>query len=212
VIRGRRGSRPWREASYAVLDFETTGLDPARDHVLSYGVVPIEHGRVRIEGALYRVVHPPIPVPAESIRVHGIRPVELTTAPSLDEVAHELLDALEGRTLVAHAAMIELAFLGRLQKHGRRIRQAIDVIDLAAELAARDHDVPRVPSARLADLAAGFGIPVARTHHALGDALTTAQLFLVLATRLELLGAGRLRDLAGAGRSQFARGFLTRTP
>ena len=212
MIRGRRGSRPWREASYAVLDFETTGLDPARDHVLSYGVVPIEHGRVRIEGALYRVVHPPIPVPAESIRVHGIRPVELTTAPSLDEVAHELLDALEGRTLVAHAAMIELAFLGRLQKHGRRIRQAIDVIDLAAELAARDHDVPRVPSARLADLAAGFGIPVARTHHALGDALTTAQLFLVLATRLELLGAGRLRDLAGAGRSQFARGFLTRTP
>jgi len=212
VIRGRRGSRPWREASYAVLDFETTGLDPARDHVLSYGVVPIEHGRVRIEGALYRVVHPPIPVPAESIRVHGIRPVELTTAPSLDEVAHELLDALEGRTLVAHAAMIELAFLGRLQKHGRRIRQAIDVIDLAAELAARDHDVPRVPSARLADLAAGFGIPVARTHHALGDALTTAQLFLVLATRLELLGAGRLRDLAGAGGSQFARGFLTRTP
>ena len=212
MIRGRRGSRPWREASYAVLDFETTGLDPARDHVLSYGVVPIEHGRVRIEGALYRVVHPPIPVPAESIRVHGIRPVELTTAPSLDEVAHELLDALEGRTLVAHAAMIELAFLGRLQKHGRRIRQAIDVIDLAAELAARDHDVPRVPSARLADLAAGFGIPVARTHHALGDALTTAQLFLVLATRLELLGAGRLRELAGAGRSQFARGFLTRTP
>ena len=212
MIRGRRGSRPWREASYAVLDFETTGLDPARDHVLSYGVVPIEHGRVRIEGALYRVVHPPIPVPAESIRVHGIRPVELTTAPSLDEVAHELLDALEGRTLVAHAAMIELAFLGRLQKHGRRIRQAIDVIDLAAELAARDHDVPRVPSARLADLAAGFGIPVARTHHALGDALTTAQLFLVLATRLELLGAGRLRDLAGAGRSQSARGFLRRTP
>ena len=212
MIRGRRGSRPWREASYAVLDFETTGLDPARDHVLSYGVVPIEHGRVRIEGALYRVVHPPIPVPAESIRVHGIRPVELTTAPSLDEVAHELLDALEGRTLVAHAAMIELAFLGRLQKHGRRIRQAIDVIDLAAELAARDRGVPTARSARLADLAAGFGVPVARTHHALGDALTTAQLFLVLATRLELLGAGRLRDLAGAGRSQFARGFLTRTP
>jgi len=211
-MRLRRHSRPWREASFAVLDFETTGLDVARDYVLSYGVVPIERGRVRIEGALYRVVRPPIPVTAESIRVHGIRPVELTAAPSLDEIAHELLDALEGRTLVAHAATIELAFLGRLQKHGRRrVRRAIDVIDLAADLAARDRGVPTPRSARLADLAAGFGVPVARTHHALGDALTTAQLFLVLASRLELLGAGRLRDLAGA-RRPYERSFLRRAP
>ena len=213
MIRLWRDARHWREATFAVLDFETTGLDLAHDHVLSYGLVPVERGRIHMKGALYRVVRPPVPIPADSVRVHGIRPVELTAAPSLDEVAHELLDALEGRTLVAHAAMIELAFLGRLREHGRRrIRRAIDVIDLAAELAARDRNFLRVPSARLADLAAGFGMPVARTHHALGDALTTAQLFLVLATRLELLGAGRLRDLAGAGRSRFAGSFLRRTP
>jgi DNA polymerase III epsilon subunit-like protein len=51
-------------------------------------------------------------------------------------------------------------------------------------------------------------VPVVRTHHALGDALITARLFLVLATRLERLGAGRVPDLERAGSIQIARSFV----
>jgi DNA polymerase-3 subunit epsilon len=214
VRRLRQGLRPWRDTSFAVLDFETTGLDFVRDHVLSYGVVGVHSGRVTMRGAVYRVVRPPIELPSESIRVHGIRPDELVDAPPLGDVVDELVDAIGDRVLVAHAAAVELGFLRQLQeRYGvRAIRRAIDVLDLSDELAARNPDAAASGTGRLAALAEDNGVPVARTHHAFGDALTTAQLFLVLATRLERLGAGRLRDLERAGRSQFARSFATARP
>jgi DNA polymerase-3 subunit epsilon len=146
------------------------------------------------------VIRPPVAIiPAESIRVHGIRPQELADAPELEVVADELIRALEGRTLVAHAKSIELAFLERIYRdRGRRPpRRAIDVLDLAAALADR-RDEPQLQSQRLAFVADRFGVPVSRTHHAFDDALVTAQLFLVLATELEGLGMGRLRDLERA--------------
>jgi DNA polymerase-3 subunit epsilon len=143
---------------------------------------------------------------AASIRVHGIRPSELLRAPLLEDVADELIVALEGRTLVAFAATIELAFLTRLcrQLKRRGPRRAIDVVGLVA----RDRRPGGVRSWRLADLAEEYGLPVARTHHALGDALTTAQLFLVLASRMEGRGRSSVRDLERAGRSQFATSSL----
>ena len=210
----RRGWRSWRDTAFAVLDFETTGLDPARDHVLSYGVVRVEGGRVRLAGSLYRIVRPPVLLPPASIRVHGIRPADLEDAPLLGDVVDELDDALDGRTLVAHAAWVELGFLGRLRAlhGGLDFRSAIDVLDLAEELAARDPGAPVPRTARLPELAACHEVPVARTHHAFADALTTAQLFVVLATRLERLGAGGLRHLTQARRSQFARTFATAAP
>ena len=49
-------SRPWREAEFASLDFETTGLDRERDAVVSFGVVPVRQGRVVLGESLYREV------------------------------------------------------------------------------------------------------------------------------------------------------------
>lgn len=208
-----RGATSWREASFAVLDFEATGLDFSRDHVVSYGVVPIDGGRARLAGARYRVVKPPVPLSVASIRVHGIRPAELEDAPPLEDVLDELVRALDGRILVAHAAGVELGFLDRIRRrHGRpRVRRAVDVLDLADEVASLEPHMREPPSEHLAALASSYGVPVERTHHAFSDALTTAQLFLVLATRLERHGRGRVRDLLRAGRAQFARSSF-RTP
>ena len=44
--RRTRGSS-WREAGYAALDFETTGLDLRTDAVVSFGVAPVIDGRIR---------------------------------------------------------------------------------------------------------------------------------------------------------------------
>lgn len=207
------GWRAWRSAAYVALDFEATGLDLAVDHIVSYGLVPIERGRVRLSGALYGLVRPPIPLPEESIRVHGIRPRDLRAAPSLDAVARGLVDALAGRRLVAHAAWVELGFLEEVYRRvGRRSpRSAIDVLELAAELERRRRGSQPVPIS-LARLAATYGVPAQRTHHALTDAFTTSQLFLVLATQLERLGVRSVRDLERAGRPQNARSFVGGPP
>jgi DNA polymerase-3 subunit epsilon len=62
----------------------------------------------------------------------------------------------------------------------------------------RDGRLPRRPA--LAALASSLGLPVERPHDALADALTTAQVFIALATHLEALHTETVGSLARANR------------
>ena len=67
-------STPWRSAPFAVVDLETTGLDPRRDEIISYAVVPVTGGRVPVGDAIYGLVRPRRLPDERSIIVHGILP------------------------------------------------------------------------------------------------------------------------------------------
>ena len=180
----------WRDARCCVVDIEATGLDPRTDRVISYGAVPVTGGRVDAGDALYRLVNPGRDVPEESIVIHGILPDDLQSAPSGPEAFAPLAGMLDGRVMVGHASWVELAFLrGPLRRHGLRLRSAVDTAVLWRLLAIERSQ--RDPGYRsLAKIATELGLPVHRQHHALGDALTTAQVFLALATHLEPYGHG----------------------
>lgn len=195
---GRRSD--WREVPWAVVDLETTGLDAGADEIVSLAVVPVEGGRALPGAALYREVRPLRPHPDATVRIHGIRPADLEHAPSLDAVLDELLGALSGRLLVAHAAVVERGFLGpALASRGVRLRGEIaDTRELGRVWLAASEPGSVAPRLGLGELAAKLGLPAHRPHHALGDALTTAQVFLALATHLEHRGrlpVGRLLSL-----------------
>ncbi len=199
----------WRNVPYSVLDIETTGLNPRRDAILSIGMVDIESGRVRLDRQWYSLLKPPegMVVPAESLRIHGLLRREVARARSPEEVLPEILDRLMGRTLIVHFAPIDIDFLNRaLRDHwGIGLRgPAIDTVRLAQTIYHNErwttgHDGAQMATA-LSPLAQQAGIPIHNEHNALGDALTTAQLFLVQATRLEQLGGNSLRRLLKAGR------------
>lgn len=177
---------PWREAGYAVVDLETTGLDPKQDEIISFAAVPIDAGRIKVGAVSTLMIRPSRMPEAETIRIHGLRPQDLAEAPELRAVLDSVLEALTGRVLVAHAAWVERGFLsGALEEAGPRLRQpVVDTVALfrrAQGQGAMD-DEAIVP---LSDAARDLGLPVHRPHHADGDALTTAQLFLALATRLD---------------------------
>lgn len=184
-----------------MVDIEATGLDPRTDRVISYGAVPVTGGRVDAGDALYRLVNPERDVPEESIVIHGILPEDLRTAPTDPEAFAPLAGMLEGRVLVGHASWVEMAFLrGPLRRHGLRLRKAVDTAALWRLLEIERSQ--RDPGYRsLETIATGLGLPVHRRHHALGDALTTAQAFLALATHLEAHGQGTVRRLRGAERA-----------
>jgi DNA polymerase III subunit epsilon len=190
---------PWREASYCVADLELSGLDPRRHEIISFGALPIDDGRVRLEGALSGLVRPTRPLAEEAIRVHGLRAADLAGAPELAEALDPLLHAMAGRVLVAHHAAIERAFLGAaLRRVGVRLRgPVLDTAVLARVwLAERDGALPARMT--LEALARACGLPVHSPHTAIGDALTTAQLFLVAASQLDARRPETLRRLAGA--------------
>jgi DNA polymerase III subunit epsilon len=198
----------WRDASFASLDFETTGLDYRRDEIVSYGVVPVLHGRVVLRGAAHQLVAPAVPVSPSSVRIHQLLPRDLAAAPDVRRARGDLARRLERRFVLAWFAEVEIAFLGRIFGNGRRAwrRRTIDVRRLALVV----EDLPGDSRITLTAAAERLGVPVASPHDALDDALVAAQLFLVLATRLDRAGFGRVGQLLRLTRGGPGAGELER--
>jgi DNA polymerase-3 subunit epsilon len=220
------GRTPWREATFSVVDLELTGLDPAVHEIVSFATVTVAKGRIRLDDARYRVVRPRRMPDPDSIRIHGLRASDLAEALPLDQVLDELLAALTGRVLVAHVAAIETGFLApALGTCGLRLRNpVVDTASVAVELhrlrreppSFRGDDEPSraaISSPGLTELARSLGLPVHRPHHADGDALTTAQVFLALATHLEAftpVTVGALERISRAPRARVSLGSTLR--
>jgi DNA polymerase-3 subunit epsilon len=183
-------STPWREAEFRVIDLETTGLDPATDEIVSYATVAVAEGKVRPGDSHYQLIRPRHMPGPETIRIHGLLESDLAGAPPLEHALGGLIEAISGRPLVAHVAPVEKSFLGAaLATRGLELSNpVIDTAALAIELRRRSRfgfGARRGPPIGLADLARSLGLPVHRPHHADGDALTTAQVFIALATHLD---------------------------
>jgi DNA polymerase-3 subunit epsilon len=179
-----RGS--WREVSYCAIDVETTGLDLRRDSIVSIGSVGISAGRIVCRDSYYSLIRPACPISVASMCIHCLRPSDLENAPDAPAVGQEVARNLVGRIVIAHAAWIERAFLSRLLRQAG-LRFAAPVIDTAALARALGYaqggSHGREPSLEL--LARQLALPVYAPHHALGDAVTTAAVFLALATKAE---------------------------
>lgn len=189
----RARGQPWRQVELVSLDFEATGLDFDRDTIVSFGTVPVREGRIDIGAADYELVDPgevaPSPV---SITVHGLLPADLRGAQGLDAARASLGRLIERRFLVTWAGMVEAGFLNRMYGGGVRswMRRCIDARELMLAL----EEDPPAPFT-LASVAERLAVPVASPHHALDDALVTAQVFLIAAARLEARGVRTVREL-----------------
>jgi DNA polymerase-3 subunit epsilon len=177
---------PWAQVPYAVVDLETTGLDPKHDEIISFASIPIDLGRIVVRDVCTATIRPERMPPPETIRIHGLRPADLAGAPPLDQALDTIADAITGRVVVAHSAWVEREFLTRALK-GAGLKLRRPVLDTAA-LAVRVLGKPPPEKGRvlpLSESARKLGLPVHRPHVAEGDALTTAQLFLALASHLD---------------------------
>jgi len=190
----RRRSQAWRDATYWVLDVETGGLDPARNSILSVGMVPVREGVVKVGESFYSLIRSNADIDEESLAVHHILPGELAGAPAEEEVIAEIDARVAEGVVVVHFAPVDIPFLRRLYESCGRQWPKPDVVDTAA-LAARLDRLSSPLGAEAGDLGtlrARFGLPRYAAHHALSDALATAELFIVLRHHL---GARTLRDL-----------------
>lgn len=193
--RGLR-QRPWRGAEYVSLDFEATGLDLRHDRIISFGAVPIRGGRIDVGDALYQLVDPgERRPPAETVVIHGLRPMDLDGAPPEAAARETLRAVLQGRYLVGWFAGVEAGFLSLLfsSRIAPWVRRIIDTRDLLLMV-----DGPDAGELSLTEAASRHGVPVADPHHSLDDALVTAQLFLVLTSTLGASGVRTVGDLLAA--------------
>jgi DNA polymerase-3 subunit epsilon len=195
-------SPPWDSYVFWALDLETGGLDPKSDAILSVGMVPIREGAIRVGESWTSLVRPDPgnKIDPASITAHHLVPADVAKAPSLRDVLTAVDVRLRGAVLLVHQASIDVAFLKRAYASNGLAwpkLTVVDTVDLLMKVARRSllvdpsaQDVD--PELNLTQSRKANGLPDYGRHDALTDAISTAELFLVLRKRL---GAKRLRDL-----------------
>ena len=94
---------------FAVVDFETTGLSPAKgDRAIEIGLVHVAPDGT-LEDEHETLIHVDRSVGASW--VHHITARDLLHAPDFEGIAHELRDLLAGRVFVAHNVSFDSRFL-----------------------------------------------------------------------------------------------------
>lgn len=191
------------DLSFVVFDTETTGLRPeAGDRIVSLAGVRVRGGTVRRHETFDTLVDPGRRVPAESARVHGITDDMLVGAPPLERVLPAFLTFAGPAVLVGHEASFDLRFL---EPEARRLglpALAATRPILDTRLLSRSLHGPG-ESHRLEDVALRVGVPVTGRHSALGDALTTAEIFvrlLALIQKRGVLTLGQALDMIRGAR------------
>lgn len=157
---------------YAVVDVETTGLNPRfGDRVCEIGIVVARQGQ--IVDTFCSLVNPQRPISPGASAVNGISDEMVAAAPLFAEVAGDVQKRLEGNILICHNAPFDLGFLQVEYSRLGQVWQAGGVLDTLA--IARQFG--SFPSNSLGAIASHLGLNVAGAHRALGDALTTFQLW-----------------------------------
>jgi DNA polymerase-3 subunit epsilon len=158
------------EVPLAFVDLEMTGLDMARDRVVEICIERTVGGQ-RV--ALLSMLVDPGERVGGAAHVHGIDAAQVAGAPRFEAIAHEVLAALRGAIVVAHAAAWDVGFLDAECKRAGlalEVDHWLDTLVLARRSFA-------FPSYSLDALCRELAIDRGRAHRAESDVAAMRNLF-----------------------------------
>lgn len=160
--------------NFVAIDFETA--TNFRHSACAIGVVTVENGI--IIDKYYTLIQPPYnQYMWQTIQVHGIQPKDTINSPTFEDVFHEIIKRLEGKTLVAHNESFDRAVLiSTMHYYGYNYNN----YDLPNkwECTCKIYKDKGYKPAKLSSCCAKQGIELDH-HHALSDAEGCAQLYLM---------------------------------
>jgi DNA polymerase-3 subunit epsilon len=184
---------PAAAVRWVALDCETSGLDAARDRLLSVGAVAVRAGRIELADSFAARVRQQTPSAAENIVIHGIGGDAQLSGLPLQEVISDLAAQVGDAIPVGFHAPFDAEVLRR---HGFVARARwVDLAALAPGL------FPGRKAKRLDEWLGEFGIAAHARHDALGDAFSTAQLLLVALAEAKRQGIDTVEGLRAAQRA-----------
>ncbi|MEZ8097138.1 exonuclease domain-containing protein [Photobacterium swingsii] len=163
-----------------VIDFETNGLDPTKNTVLSIGWVEIKKGIIDLSTGHHYLVRSQSPITAHSATIHHLLPEQLNQAGLEENLAFsQLLKAMVGKVVIAHGCVVEKGFLGHhIQSHYQLPSLPVLWLDTLKIEQYCNQLRARKPDWRLASIRKAYHLPDYPAHHALMDAIATAELYL----------------------------------
>lgn len=180
--------RLFKDADFLVLDFETTGLSPKKNKVLSIGYTILSKQRIQLGKSSHFYIRHTDMIPDETVIIHHITEQDAANGIPIQEVFPFLLQQLSGKILVAHFADIEVGFL---QQIARSVYQtqlplvAIDTLQIAYQ--SKYKQSVHIPSdaLNLFTLREGYQLPRYKAHNAMTDAVATAELLLAQVSKMD---------------------------
>lgn len=179
--------------TFTVVDFETSGLNPESDHIVSIGWVHIIKNTIKLSSAQHYIIneptvesslseHPEVDHTARSL--HHILPEQQKTGISIEKAMERFFTSLPNSILIVHGATIEQRFLEQFfLSHQLPTLPIIWLDTLRIEQNTIQHNRYQ-RDFRLFSLRRQYKLPNYPAHHALVDAIATAELFLAQRKRL----------------------------
>ncbi len=177
--------------TYAVIDFETTGLSAGPDRIIEVGAVLVRDGQ--ITGTFSELMDPGFRIPSFITSLTGISDAMVRGRPKPEEVMPRLRAFLGDQVCIAHNASFDQRFFSaEMTLAGETHERPF----LCSMLLSR-RLVPEAASHKLGALVRHFRLPTPvgmQAHRALADALMTVELWKRLMSDLHIRLAGRQPD------------------
>ena len=171
LLESREFGEPFR--TFTAIDLETTSDDPETAEIVEVAAVRVENGNV--SAVFNTLVKPRGRIPAQATEIHGVRDVDVEGASPFEDIWPQLRRFCGSHVITAHNGYeFDFRILRRLVKEmGQRFDLCTyDTLPLACDLYSTSHT--------LLNLARTFDIDPGRSHSALADARTLAQVVLKL--------------------------------
>ncbi len=169
--------QPVASCTFTIFDLETTGFFPAiGDEIISIGAIKVKNFKIQYDEAFYTIVKPIGRIPKGIQDLTGLSEDILNKAEPFPVGISKFLDFCKGSILVAHPATFDIEFLKTTIKLWNLPNFSVNYVD--SHLLANE----QFQGLRnyLDELVVRFGIPERERHHALNDAIMTAEVFIKL--------------------------------
>ena len=167
------------------VDCETTSLNVRDAELLSIGAVKIRGQRILSSESFYVLVRPERKPDAGNVRIHGLRPRDVSDGLAPQDAITRLLDFIGGRPLVGYYLEYDVAILNKYVQPLTGIKLPNRQIEVSGRY--YDYKLRQNPDSnvdlRLATLVDDLRVPALPRHDALNDAITASMLYLALKKR-----------------------------
>lgn len=170
---------PYTGDEIVAIDCETTGLDTKVAELVSIAAVRIKGDRVLTSDSLDLRLQRPDTLNGDSIKIHRLRGVDLRGGEALCDALEAFIEFVGNRPLLGWCVDYDLAVINR----HLRPRFGFDLPNVCLDMAQlymremrRTRPQPEPPM-RFEAVAKALDVPVMGRHTALGDAVTTALMY-----------------------------------
>jgi DNA polymerase-3 subunit epsilon len=187
-----------QDSEFLVLDFETTGLNPQDDFIVSMGWVVIQNLTIDLKSSRHIIIDPKGRLTADSVLIHHLTDDEVKNGVNIKDAMGELITTMQNKVLIVHYENIEKNFINQVCKrlyNNKLPMQIIDTLKIQTRKNLMFQSDANVDGLRLFHLRDKYNLPRYKAHNAMLDAVATAEVFLAQISWMGKLDKLQLRDV-----------------